>query len=381
MSVSYATTPRVNDAFQASEDRGRPSLVRRVFPKPDAVSEADYRVYVLFSIVGHIGAPVHVVLIPYFALVGATWLAVLNVASAAAWLYSIRANRAGRHNVANLLVTIEVFTHSVACATTLGLSLGFQHYLWGGLTFIMLNNRLGRRSIVAITTGLMITFLLLSLLADSVEYTYGYPGTVPYVHSINVVIAFVATALTAYHFRTSSFDAERELEQLASTDVLTGLHNRRRLSEEIAARVALAEREELELSLVLVDVDSFKVVNDTLGHDVGDAVLAEVARRLAQRVRRSDVVGRWGGEEFLVLLHGPHANATTMAGELHDAIAEAPVSVAGHDLAVTVTIGGAHFGPNESIDSCVKRADLALYRGKDAGRNRVVFDTTLVAGH
>lgn len=384
MSASSADFPVMDDPCATAVrrrdgDLPTPSITRRLFPKPAAVAEADYRVYVLFAIVGYIGTPVHIVLIPYFALVGATWLAVLNVASAAAWGYAMYANRAGRHNVANTLVTIEVFTHSVACAATLGLSLGFQHYLWGGVTFIMLNNRLGRWSIAAITTGLTLTFLLLSLLADSIPYSYGYPGLVPYVHSVNVVIAFVATALTAYHFRTSSHDAEREFEQLASTDALTGLYNRRRLTEEIEQRIALADREALELSVVLVDIDHFKSVNDTRGHDAGDAVLQEVARRLARRLRKTDLIGRWGGEEFLVLLHGPHEHAEAMAASLCDAIAAEDVSLPRGSVPVAVTVGGSHYRPGESLDACIKRADLAMYRGKEAGRGRIVFDAALVA--
>lgn len=336
------------------------------------MTEGDYRVYVLFAIVGYIGAPVHLLLIPYFAAIGAPWLAALNVASCAAWTYSLIANRAGRHHIAIMLVTVEVFAHSLVAALTLGLSLGFQHYLWGGLTFIMLNDRLGKRSIVAITTGLGTTFVFLSLFAGSIDYRYRYASMIPYVHTTNVVIAFVASALAAYHFRTSSRDAEREFERLASIDALTGLYNRRQLTAEIDKRLALAARENLALSLVLVDIDHFKAVNDTLGHDAGDAVLRAVANRLAQRLRKSDLVGRWGGEEFLLLLHGPHVHARSTAERLRHTIAAAPVTIEGRDVSITATLGVAPIEPGETLESCTRRADIALYRGKRDGRDQVV---------
>lgn len=168
--------------------------------------------------------------------------------------------------------------------------------------------------------------------------------------------------------------ALQALERQASTDPLTGVLNRRGLDARMVALVGLARRSGRPLSLVALDVDHFKRINDTHGHGAGDDVLRRLAASLQARVRRSDVVARIGGEEFVVLLPDTDVpGAQTIAQALLQAVAEQEDPVVGR---VTISAGVAGLrGPEEEPVTFIARADAALYRAKHEGRNRVCADT------
>ncbi len=167
--------------------------------------------------------------------------------------------------------------------------------------------------------------------------------------------------------------AEAALARAATTDYLTGLLNRR-------AMVALLEQEALRIrrshrpfSLLLLDLDHFKAVNDEHGHEVGDRALVEVAERLRLAVRSQDAISRWGGEEVLVFLpETPSHGAAVAAEKLRAAVAGEPLSVLGHRAPLTASLGVSTLAEGETIEECLRRADAALYRAKAEGRDRVV---------
>ena len=163
-----------------------------------------------------------------------------------------------------------------------------------------------------------------------------------------------------------------ELDALARTDVLTGLDNRRHLDDELRRRHSDARRHNEPISLLLLDIDHFKQVNDTYGHPVGDLVLQEFAGILKSYIRDGDVGGRWGGEEFLVILPRTDlAGAGVVANRIRAHVAETAMLVAGRDVPVTVS-GGCVVGPGESVETLLHDVDLRLYEAKAAGRNTVV---------
>lgn len=165
-------------------------------------------------------------------------------------------------------------------------------------------------------------------------------------------------------------EARRRADAAARTDPLTGVDNRR--GSQAALRRLFDDAPE-GLGAVLFDVDHFKAVNDRLGHEAGDAVLAEVAVRAAACLRQGDRIGRWGGEEFLVLLPGTdRAGAAAVAERLREEVAAGPVTVPGGSALVTVSVGVAVSVAGDDPATLLARADAAMYRAKAAGRDRVV---------
>lgn len=169
---------------------------------------------------------------------------------------------------------------------------------------------------------------------------------------------------------------------LATVDDLTGLVNKRAWLVRLEETIQLAARHDFPTSVLMLDLDSFKAVNDTYGHLAGDRVLAALGRCIQQQLRRSDVAGRYGGEEFVVLLpHTPPAGALTIAERLRSVIEQFPVIWEGKPLSFTVSIGIASLPsltaqpPEDLALNILKRADQALYQAKRLGRNRVEQST------
>jgi two-component system, cell cycle response regulator len=188
-------------------------------------------------------------------------------------------------------------------------------------------------------------------------------------------VELVARIRTALRLRSLLDELARrnaELEQLARTDVLTGLANRRHADDVLRATIASARRHGRTLSAVLVDIDRFKSVNDVHGHAAGDAVLREIALRLADGLREEDLAARWGGEEFLLLLPDS-PDAAVVCERLRASIAERPVNVHGLlELRISASFGWAPWSGEETGEALVGRADVALYAAKAGGRDRVV---------
>ncbi|MBJ7417433.1 MAG: GGDEF domain-containing protein, partial [Niveispirillum sp.] len=170
-------------------------------------------------------------------------------------------------------------------------------------------------------------------------------------------------------------DVNAELERLASTDALTGLLNRRRFDEAGLAEMDRAQRYGRPFSLLLVDLDHFKLVNDTFGHNAGDAALRAAAQRVLASVRTTDIVARYGGEELAVLLpETDEAEARVVAERIRETVGARPVEHEGSVIVLTASVGGAQYGAQDSdLARLIGRVDTALYRAKQAGRNRVAF--------
>ncbi len=169
-------------------------------------------------------------------------------------------------------------------------------------------------------------------------------------------------------------DSSVELERVAHSDALTGLANRRALAQELDNRLAQSQASRKPLSVLILDLDLFKLINDRHGHLAGDAVLREVAIRLRTALRGDSAVGRWGGEEFIAILSDcPADDARAVAERLRIAIAAMPVDLDGQHVNITASIGIAttSLPPPNNIDPLLAAADDALYRAKRAGRNRV----------
>ena len=182
--------------------------------------------------------------------------------------------------------------------------------------------------------------------------------------------------------------AEEAIRNLAFYDPLTALPNRRLLQDRLLQGMAASKRNGMHGALIFIDLDNFKTLNDTLGHDLGDLLLVEVAKRLQRSVREGDTVARLGGDEFVIMLAGLHpvaeeaaAQAEAVGNNIVNAL-NPPFRVGKHDMRSTPSLGIALFKGHEySVDELMKRADLAMYQAKAAGRNTLrFFDPPMQAG-
>jgi diguanylate cyclase (GGDEF)-like protein/PAS domain S-box-containing protein len=179
------------------------------------------------------------------------------------------------------------------------------------------------------------------------------------------------------HDVTERLNTERTIHYMAHHDALTGLPNRRLMQDRLNQAIMSARRKQRHVAVLFLDLDRFKVVNDTLGHDTGDFILKDVARRLVACVREGDTVSREGGDEFVMILPDLERpeHARVVADKILTDLAR-PVEIGGQEIHVTPSIGISHY-PNDATDvhQLLKHADNAMYQAKDAGRNTVRFFT------
>ena len=191
----------------------------------------------------------------------------------------------------------------------------------------------------------------------------------------NELIVRTRTQILRKQYQDRLRDNFHRSMELAVTDSLTGLYNRRYMSSHLNAMLQRAKMDYKPVCLMIMDIDFFKPVNDTHGHDVGDDVIKEFASRIGMSIRGIDLACRYGGEEFVVVMPDTDLSmASTVAERLRRQMADKPFAVSnkGLELDLTCSIGVTVSQEQEEADSLLKRADEALYKAKRDGRNRVV---------
>ncbi len=189
----------------------------------------------------------------------------------------------------------------------------------------------------------------------------------------NIFISAVITILISFIIVLYVRRIHLRLDKLASNDDLTGLPNRRCFHEKLTQFLLLKERNHNNLSILFIDIDDFKFINDTKGHDVGDKVLKYLAKTLNTNVRKSDFVARWGGEEFIILLIDSDINqAQVIAEQLRSQVANSKRLSQFSQKPVTISLGATSVTTSDDIDAILKRADDALYKAKSQGKNCIV---------
>jgi diguanylate cyclase (GGDEF)-like protein len=225
---------------------------------------------------------------------------------------------------------------------------------------------------------------MLSVLLPPTLWMLFQGGVIPISMAITAIVYIVASLRSTDVIATAlhrNFQLKHELEmaraaseQQARTDALTGLNNRRALFEQGAQMLSYCQRQGEPLSAVLLDVDYFKLINDTYGHAVGDAALQHLAHLLQSTLRKSDVCGRIGGEEFAILLPDTSVeSACVLAEKLRRSVMESPLAHKEITHPMTASFGVSSDG-NGELDGLIHRADIALYRAKAQGRNRVACE-------
>ena len=187
--------------------------------------------------------------------------------------------------------------------------------------------------------------------------------------AVTLVLTLIITLMVLLYVRRM----HTHLNNLANNDVLTGLPNRRTFNDKLGRLLLLTKRSEAPTSIIFLDVDHFKEINDSKGHDIGDLVLKDLSKLLTTALRNSDFIARWGGEEFIIMLSGSDTSMANLTAEKLRLLIENSPSL--QDLAgipVTASFGVTSIEEGDSIDVIFKRADRALYQAKEGGKNRVV---------
>ena len=246
--------------------------------------------------------------------------------------------------------------------------------------------KIGRFNSVAIITSIAtLASLATTLIAVSVLNSLGIGLQVGIAVFLAIGVALVVTLPIAWYLVDLLLRVHREeqkMRSLASYDSLTGLLSRHAFFDNTNNYVSLAKRERIPFSVVIIDLDNFKNINDRHGHPAGDAVLRLFASVVNSVARRSDIIGRVGGEEFaMVLPSTTAAEAVEFAERLHEAINKAVLKYNGSAIRYTVSVGLAEFSSDSkhSVDDLLAQADVALYQAKQAGRNQTVTYTPKVA--
>jgi diguanylate cyclase (GGDEF)-like protein len=303
-------------------------------------------------------------------------LAYVNIGSVLTYVWVFALARSGKVEKAWAVAVLEVLGHAILAVSVIGWDTGFHYYILLVIPVAVISSI--RPVILKVLTvvGVMMTYLLL----DIVLRHQKPPGTLSAVvidglHYFNVLGVMVILIFLAGYYYYLIDKAASALREMASTDPLTQLKNRRAITEVIRREESRVRRGQPYLSFILCDLDHFKAINDTKGHDVGDVVLKSVSKTLAACMRDVDFVARWGGEEFLAVLPDTNSEGAKLVAErIRSRIEGEMVEVRGMEaFNVTMTLGVATVLPGEGAEQAIVRADAALYEGKHGGRNRVVL--------
>lgn len=328
----------------------------------------------LMLFVAYGGVATHLGFMAVFAWFGWHALVVVNLFSVLMFLgIGVALKRSHRYRLIANLAALEYVTHAVLTVLCLGWESGFHFYLMAVVAVFCIGTNLKPLPKWLAMIGLALGYAGLRYASHHVAPWYVV--STPVLHGLeyfNIIAMVLLLAMGASVHLGAVIRGEKILLDLADTDPLTGLVNRRHWLEAAQKAHRRLHEESLPFSVLLADVDHFKSINDRFGHATGDEVLRAISSALKTAVRGIDTVGRWGGEEFAVLLSGANEDdALRVAEELRGQIAGLDLRVDGHTVPLSMTLGAAQAQPGELVLAVVQRADVALYRGKAAGRNRV----------
>jgi diguanylate cyclase (GGDEF)-like protein len=314
---------------------------------------------------------------PASSLVGGVALTLFLVIVAAARLRRVRLEwieHALLWSVTGILLLNLVARLYLVALDAFGVQAVVTTLLWFPLVFVFSTVAFDGERSLRYSAAAYVLFVLVTL-----PYAFGSMGGDSTVGGFGLLLqaylAYAVTIAALYFFAdlqqrmVAMEETARTMRKLANTDALTGLANRRQGEEQLARELRRAERYGRVFSVLMLDIDHFKDLNDRFGHQAGDEVLVDLSRRIGSMVRASDTVARWGGEEFLLLTpETPVGDAQRLAEMVRRHVAEN--SLAGR-YQVTVSLGVASYRPGDTLASLIARSDAALYLAKRGGRNQV----------
>jgi len=309
--------------------------------------------------------------IPLYALFGSPILAWMNLVSVTMYASAYVLIK-HRRNVAGLtLIWVEVLSHAAIGSLLVGWESGFHYFLLLFIPAIVVGS-VRRQAILLVLAVLAFYLALDAACAAFAPLTPLSAVGFRLAKWINITLIFGMFFSMASLYRSIVLKAEQRLLAQANTDPLTGLANRSHFQSRAAVELARSSRTGEPVTLILADIDFFKRINDRFGHDVGDKVLVEIAALMTAKLREVDVLARWGGEEFLVLLpDSDEASALGVAERVRKGVQDACIESDGQRIAVTMSFGVTQVHAEDDLQAAIVRADQALYRSKESGRNKV----------
>lgn len=308
-----------------------------------------------------------------FYAFGSPILAWVNVISISMYAVAYACMRRRRNIIAVCLLWAEVLGHAALGTLMVGWDSAFHYYLLMFIPAIFVSTKTVKAAVF--TFILWCFYLGLNAYSNNAAPIEPLPpAALAALRYFNISVVFAMFAyLSSYYYRTI-LAAEKSLNKLATTDPLTGLYNRRHITDVANYEAVQQKRSDTGLSFIIGDIDNFKRINDTHGHEVGDSVLIAVSTAIAGATREQDSAARWGGEEFLVVLPNTDIdNALLVAERIREKVAAVRLLTEKETIQTSITLGVASLGPGETIGDAIGRADHALYDGKHAGKNRVVL--------
>lgn len=346
---------------------------------------AKYKYSLVISLIGM----VHVCLVALFIFLQVLPMTLINIGSVLIYIACLVAIRYDRDmRVVFYAAYLEIIVQSFAATICIGWRFGFPQYVIALVPFgyYMCHALMEERRGYAIATilglaafGSFVSCRLLSMYFGPL-YQLDVPETVElgiYIFNTlcNFSFLFIVTVIFLGEMRNATVRLQEQnaiLDTMASIDPLTGLYNRRSMHNFLSD--ALNSQEESPFCLVMCDIDDFKKINDTYGHDTGDLVLREIARIVREHVGQRGYACRWGGEEMLLILKGDMELARRIAEDIRQEVNGFAFTAKNQTVHCSITIGVALHQGGHSIDYTITRADDNLYYGKRNGKNRVVTD-------
>lgn len=316
---------------------------------------------------------VHVTSFMYYLYYGATCLAIVNAISSV--LYIILLITAKHCSERNIIIAFsEIMIYSVICEFLTVGSCGFIYYPLGmvAVIFHLVSTTRAKKTLLQVMS-IIGTFII--YLIDITNYVpikniaidLGYHK--PFIVFSNLLVTVITMVYVSYLYITEQEQNRAILEYNINHDQLTGLYNRRYFYSAIES----IKRSTKEFSLAMVDLDNFKKINDTYGHEVGDAVLKDLSEILMNSMGENDIAVRWGGEEFILFMLCTDMNsAEKMLEKMLENIREHQVNFAGKSINFTATIGLASGNDLQKYEQVINTADQMLYYGKNNGKNRII---------
>lgn len=358
------------------------SFIRKITGKELLTQKAKLR-YLVIAVLG-----VHIVLLGLNLYSLVFPMVVYNIVTIPFYSCMYNNVRKDRYLMTYLMCFGEILVQIVLGTLMVGWQAGFVMYIFAIVTvsyyMLMAVSDMRKKLYIPplVTIASFVAYLALYMYASDHEPYFSLSeGAVQAFYVFNAFVVFVFLGALSYCFLLEIINSQnvltvqnQNLEHMAGVDPLTGLLNRRCMEDYLEEAMAKAKQKGNLFSLIMGDIDNFKKINDTYGHDCGDQALVHVAEIMKQCVRDGDAICRWGGEEFLILVQGNLGTASVVGERIRATVEEERITYHEQEIPFTITFGISTYVPGYRMEKLIQKADERLYVGKQSGKNMVVTE-------